>query len=527
MNQNDIIRRLSLGEGFDGIRPERIDTHISTVFLVGTNAYKLKHALTTSYLDYSTLADRHRLCVAELNINRRTAPQIYLDVIPVRRTQDDKLMLGDGPGRPIEWLVHMRRFAQENLFDNLAEAGRLTPALMIELADEIAAFHQSAEIVEDIDAARRIIQVVEQNARELEDKAVGIIEPSMIKLFEHFCRSAFDEARNVIDRRGAQGFVRHCHGDLHLRNICLMDGRPTLFDAIEFSDDISHIDVLFDLAFLVMDLEHRGLRAAANMVFNRYLYRTGEMDDLSIFPLYQALRAGIRAHVSAMAAASRKKSEDREKLWQDANSYLRLGLKQFERTSPQLIAIGGVSGSGKSTIAREIAPHLGPAPGALVLSSDLIRKTIRGVEPLTRLTDAAYGPETDQAVYGELMSLAMSGLQSGYTVVLDATFIDPAQRQNLNIIARQADVQFKGIWLEADAAALCDRLRQRIGDPSDATISVLERQLEKDVGKIDWHRIDATQTGDEIRDSILRTVAANGTSPDGGEEQNEPYVRST
>ncbi|MDA0991422.1 MAG: AAA family ATPase, partial [Verrucomicrobia bacterium] len=424
MDQNEIIRRLSLGEGFDGIPPERIDTHISTIFLVGDDAYKLKRALSTSYLDYATLEDRHRFCLAELEINRRTAPQIYLDAVPVRRSSDDKLVVGDGPGRVVEWLVHMRRFAQENLFDNMAEAGRLTPALLIELADEIAAFHQSAEIVEDIDAAGRISYVIEQNTRELEDKAVGIIERWMTRLFENSCRSAFEDARNIIDARGAQGFVRHCHGDLHLRNICLIDGKPTLFDAIEFSDDISNIDVLFDLAFLVMDLEHRGLRAEANIVFNRYLYRTGDMDDLSIFPLYQALRAGIRAHVSAMAAATQKMPEDREKLQQDANSYLRLGLKQFERTAPQLIALGGVSGTGKSTIAREIAPHLGPAPGALVLSSDLMRKKILGVEPLTRLTGSAYDSETDQAVYGELMNTAMRGLESGYTVVLDATFID-------------------------------------------------------------------------------------------------------
>jgi predicted kinase len=335
----------------------------------------------------------------------------------------------------------------------------------------------------------------------------------MTKLFEHSCRSGFDEAGNIFDRRGVQGFVRHCHGDLHLRNICLVDGKPTLFDAIEFGDDISHIDVLFDLAFLVMDLEHRGLRGEANIVFNRYLYRTGDVDDLSIFPLYQALRAGIRAHVSAMAAATQENSEDREKLQQDANSYLRLGLKQFERTSPQLIAIGGVSGSGKSTIAREIAPHLGPAPGALVLSSDLIRKKILGVEPLTKLTDAAYNSETDQAVYGELMNVAKRVLVSGYTVVLDATFIDQAQRQKLKTIARQAGVRFKGFWLEANAAALRERLLRRVSDPSDATISVLEHQLEKDVGEFSWQRIDATQSCKAIRAAICRAANAGGIPP--------------
>ncbi len=507
MNQDDIIHRLSRGEGFGGVVPERIDTHISTIFLIGDDAYKLKRALVTSYLDYATLENRRRYCNAEIDINRRTAPQIYLDAVPVRLTADGEIVVGDGPGTPIEWLVHMRRFAPGCLFENLAEDGRLTPDLLIELADEIAAFHEAAEVIRDIGASWRISGVIDQIASELSDKAAEVIEPALTDLFEQSCRSGFNATRKVLDRRGATGFVRHCHGDLHLRNICLIDGKPTIFDAIEFSDDISRVDVLFDLAFLVMDLDHRGLRADANIVFNRYLYRTGDVDDLAIFPLYLALRAGIRAHVSAMAAGTQQNAEDRRRLQQDANSYLRLGLQQFETMSPQLIAIGGVSGSGKSTIAHDIAPQIGPAPGALVVSSDLMRKKLLGVEPLTRLTDTAYGPDIDQAVYDELMKIAVSVLKSGYSVVLDATFLDPAKRQKPHTIARQAGVPFNGFWLDATEAALQDRLRRRVGDPSDATISVLERQLEKDFGQLNWHRIDATEPrisiGAEIRNAIF------------------------
>lgn len=507
MDQTDIIRRLSLGEGFGGIAPQRIDTHISTIFLVGDDAYKLKRALSTSYLDYATLEDRYKFCTAELDINRRTAPQIYLDVVPVHQSADGKLIVGAGPGRPIEWMVHMRRFDQENIFDNLAESGRLTPDLLVELADIIAAFHQSATIVDDCDASARIGYVIEENAKELEDKAAEIIEKPVIGLFEKLCRSRFEAVRKIIDRRGGRGFVRYCHGDLHLRNICLIDGKPTLFDAIEFNDDISHIDVLFDLAFLVMDLEHRGLQADANIVFNRYLYRTIDIDDLSVFPLYLALRAGIRAHVTAMQATSGENAEHREKLRLDANAYLRLGLRQFERTVPRLIAIGGLSGSGKSTIARAIAPDLGPAPGALVLSSDLIRKRIQGVEPTTRLDNAAYNSETDHAVYGSLMEMAEKGLKSGYSVVLDATFIDPAKWEDPSSLARKAGVQFEGFWLEANRSALRERLQKRTGDPSDATASVLERQLEKDTGDISWQRIDASQSRKTICDAIRRALA--------------------
>jgi predicted kinase len=268
-----------------------------------------------------------------------------------------------------------------------------------------------------------------------------------------------------------------------------------------------------------MDLEHRGLRTAANIVFNRYLSRTGDVDDLSVFPLYLALPAGIRAHVSAMAAPTQKIAQDREKLQRDTQSYFHLGLHQLERSSPQLIAIGGLSGTGKSTVAREIAPHLGLAPGALVLGSDLIRKKLLGTEPLTRLTEAAYNSETDRVVYGELMKIAMKGLESGYSVVLDATFIDPIQRQKLKDIAQNAGIQLLGFWLEASAMTLRSRLQKRVDDPSDATNSVLERQLETDVGEIDWQRIDATQDCTAISAALLRAVNTGVSSPDGKEEK--------
>lgn len=507
MTQDEVIRRLSQGEGFNGQVPERIDTHISTIFLVGDDAYKLKRALATSYLDYTTLEKRRRFCEAEIATNQRTAPQLYLDVTPVRQSVDGDLIVGEGSGNPIEWLVHMRRFADGCLFDDLAEDGRLTSDILAALADEITAFHGIADVVEDIDASRRIGGVIDQVAHELEQNAAAVIEPALIDLFNELCRSAFTGLRQVIDRRGASGFVRRCHGDLHLRNVCLIDGRPVIFDAIEFSDDLNCVDVLFDLAFLVMDLDHRGLRADANVVFNRYLYRSGDTEDLVIFPLFLALRAGIRAHVSAMAAGTNSDGTSRYKLRQDANSYLRLGVKQFEAAPPNLIAVGGVSGSGKSTIARDVAPDFGCAPGALVLNSDLIRKKILGVEPLTRLTDTAYEEEINQAVYDEMMNVAQRALENGYSVVLDASFIDPDQRGKLPAIASQAGAMFEGFWLEATVAVLQDRLNQRVDDPSDATVSVLERQLGRDLGHISWHRIDATEPRNSIstliRDHVI------------------------
>jgi len=196
MDQDEIIRRLSLGDGFGNIAPERIDTHISTILLIGPDVYKLKHAVATSYLNYSHLEDRHRFCQAEIDINRRTAPQIYLDVVPIRVTSNDELVLGDGPGAPIEWLVHMRRFPQEALLDHIAGEGGLTRSVMIDLADAVAGFHQSAKPVRDGHASRRIAAVLQENQLELQKYSGDVIDQSEIKAFDQRCQAHFAKRRS-------------------------------------------------------------------------------------------------------------------------------------------------------------------------------------------------------------------------------------------------------------------------------------------------------------------------------------------
>jgi aminoglycoside phosphotransferase family enzyme/predicted kinase len=506
MRQDEIIRRLSSGEGFGDTRPERIDTHVSTIFLAGDDAYKLKRAVATSYLDYSTLEQRLRFCRAEVEINRRTAPGIYLGVVPVRHTADDQLVVGDGPGTPVEWLVHMRRFSEDTLFDRMAAKGALTAPMLLDLADAIAAFHAAAERLADGDAGRRIGAVIDENALEMRKQA-ALVDRAMAEELDRRCRAILKVQAGRIDRRGADGFLRHCHGDLHLRNICLVEGKPTLFDAIEFSDAISHIDVLYDLAFLLMDLEHRRLRPEANALFNRYLHRTVDIDDLAVLPLYLALRAGIRTHVSAMAAAAASDSAARERLRRDAMDYLRLGLRLLDSAPPALVAVGGLSGVGKSSVARRLAPGIGAAPGAVVLSSDLIRKRLLGAAPLTRLGADAYTAETDDAVYDALMDLAARALGAGRAVILDATFQDPVRRQQAEAIGRAAGVRFHGIWLEASPRRLYERLDARAGDPSDATAAVLARQLENDVGEIAWRRIDAGHPAETVNRTVAEAIS--------------------
>jgi hypothetical protein len=401
----------------------------------------------------------------------------------------------------------MRRFPQEALLDHIAGEGGLTRSVMIDLADAVAGFHQSAKPVRDGHASRRIAAVLQENQLELQKYSGDVIDQSEIKAFDQRCQAHFAKQTDRIDRRGEAGFVRHCHGDLHLRNICLIDGQPLLFDAIEFSDDFSHIDVLFDLAFLLMDLEHRGLRVQANALFNRYLYRTEDVDDLVLLPLFLALRAGIRAHTSAMAAKSANDETSKEQWEHDAIGYLRLGLNLADADRPSFVALGGLSGAGKSTVATELAPFIGPTPGALILSSDLIRKRLMGVEPLTKLAETAYSRETDERVYEEMMDTAGRALSNGQSVVLDATFQDPARRQQAESVGRSAGIRLNGIWLRASSERLYDRVDGRSNDPSDATSSVLARQLTNDVGDIGWPQIDADRPLAMVTDHIYRVAS--------------------
>ena len=263
-------------------------------------------------------------------------------------------------------------------------------------------------------------------------------------------------AAELLENRRASGKVRRCHGDLHLRNICLLDGEPLLFDCLEFSDALASIDILYDLAFLVMDLEHRGLPRLANQVLNRYLDRTGEDDGLTAMPLFLSLRAGIRAHVTATALAAHPDRAD--KMAAEARRYLDLAHRALEPQPARLVALGGLSGSGKSTLAAGLAPEFGLRPGARVLRSDVIRKLLLGVAPETRLPAAAYAPDITRRVYGMLRAKAAAALAAGYSAIIDAVSLTAAQRRSFAEIARTAGTPFSGLWLEAAAATMTERI---------------------------------------------------------------------
>ncbi len=508
-DQAAAIAFLSRPETYGVDKVERVDTHISAVFLAGGRAYKLKRAVKLPYLDFSTLALRKRFCEAEVAINRRTAPQIYERVAALTREPDGRLAF-DGAGRPVDYVVVMRRFDEAGIFDRLAKRGALTPGLMARLADAIAEFHGEAERRRDFGGAAAMAGLLDLNERNF-TRHCAVLDAGQAADLTARSRGALARLAPLLDARRAQGFVRHCHGDLHLRNICLYDGAPLLFDAIEFSDAIACTDVLYDLAFLLMDLEHRSLRALGNVVFNRYLLQSTEdasdLAGLAALPLFLSCRAGVRAHVGAEAAARQADGAARAAMEDEARSYLDLALQLLRPPPPHLIAVGGLSGTGKSTLARALAPEIGAAPGALWLRSDILRKRLWGRGEYEHLPEEAYTEAVTARVYGEIAARAEAALAAGHSVIADAVYARPGQRAALEALAGRAGAGFGGLWLEAPQAELERRIAQRGRDASDATVEVLHAQMAFPLGEITWRRLD-TADGVETAVAAARKLLA-------------------
>jgi uncharacterized protein len=305
--------------------------------------------------------------------------------------------------------------------------------------------------------------------------------------------------RALLLQRAAGGFVRRCHGDLHLRNVCLVDDMPTLFDCLEFSERLATIDVAYDLAFLLMDLEHRGLRWAANRILNRYLARTADYDCLALLPLYMSVRAAVRAHVSAAADQ-----------FDEARDYFQLALRLIDPVPQQLVAVGGLSGSGKSTMAMALAPALGRAPGAVVLRSDVLRKQLAGTDLFDTLPPDAYTQDQSDAVYARLDDYSRLALSAGFAAVADAVFGRDPERKAIAAVAADAGVSFRGLWLDIPADEQDRRLAARTADVSDATPSVGKGQRAMVDPVRGWYRIDAGRDRQETLAEVQALVSEDG-----------------
>ncbi len=521
-DQSEIIAFLSSEDAYACLglsgAVKRIETHISVVFLIGDRAFKLKRAVRFPYLDFSDAPKRRAAAETELALNRRTAPDLYLGLAPLVRQAGGALRLGQigaAPVDAIEWLVAMRRFRQRYLFDRMAGEGRLEPQLMEQLADRIASFHASAEIRRD-DGGLAGMRLAATTMREaLAECPPGIFDPGTLASFTGDIDKRIARLAPLLEARRQAGMCRHCHGDLHLRNICLIDGRPTLFDCIEFSEEIAVIDVLYDLAFLLMDLWHRGLAVHANRVLNRYLHATSPGDGtdalaglagLAALPLFLSSRAAIRAHVTATMAGADGGPVATKPLAEEASGYLDLAIRLLSPPAPCLVAIGGLPGTGKTTLARTLAPLVSPVPGAIVLRSDIIRKELAGVDPLTRLGPEGYSKAMTRRTYKALLARAGAVLASGHSAIVDAVNARPKDRAAIEAVARDHGAGFTGLWLDAPVEALEERIAQRHSDASDATVALVRKSAAFETGTIAWHRIDASIGPEHVVESA-RTAA--------------------
>lgn len=504
--QRDVIAFLSLPQSY-GVAGtvERIDTHAAIVFLAGDRAYKLKRAVRYPYLDFSTMEQRRRVCEKELRLNRRTAPDLYLEVRSVNRQAGGAL--GFASGAPVDWLVVMQRFREEDRLDRVVMRGAFTPLLVRALADSVAHFHEEAERIAASNGATRLRRVIDGNRESMEALA-EILPSAKVAGLHSASLDTLVRIAPLLDLRAAQGQVRQCHGDLHLANICLWNGQPTLFDCLEFNDELARIDVLYDLAFVLMDLWERGYPSHASQLFNRYFDMRAEGDGVAALPLFLSMRAAIRAHVSG--AEARQRGVGAHGLRRRARGYLTAASEFLVPRSPRLVAIGGLSGTGKSTLALGIAHLVGAAPGARVLRSDVLRKRMVHAVPEARLGPQAYTQAHNDRVYCALADLARTMLEAGRTVIVDAVYAGADERRSIARVADELEVPFTGLWLEALPAVMRSRVDARRNDASDATSAIVERQLRYNVGDLSrWHVLDASIAIDDLvgrAQSVLSTA---------------------
>ena len=477
-------------------RSERvIETSCAWVFLQGERALKVKRPVDYGFLDFSTLEKRAWALRRELAFNRVTAPDIYRAVLPLTRSGAG-LSLG-GDGEAVDYALEMRAFDPTAV---LAEQPQRVDGELAEQLGRIIARFQAAAVVNPEGGGVRALGFTIRTNDENLQRLAPQLGADAVDAVTAATDAALAAASSLLERRRAEGFARHCHGDLHLGNILLEDGVPILFDCIEFNDLLSEVDVLYDVAFLVMDLAFRGQANAANRVLNAYLDEAARTfpdqlwDGLAALPLMLSARASVRTHVTAF-------QDDLP----NARRYLATAAAHLQHPPPTLTAIGGLSGTGKTTAARRIAPDLGAAPGAVILRSDEIRKRLAGVGPLQRLPRETYTPQSSAEVYAEMFRLAGRILAAGHSVVLDAVFLKPEERAAAEAVAHAAGAPFRGLWLQGVPEQLRGRLAARTDDASDAGPAVVDEQLAADPGPVKWETFDA---GDPDRLAArIKTIA--------------------
>ena len=460
---------------------ELLETHISWVILTGPYAYKIKKPVNFGFLDFSTLPKRRHFCDEELRLNRRLAPDIYLEVVPIFGPVEAPHLKPDGD--IIEYAVKMRQFAQSAQLDRILQQGKLPAAYMDAIAEVMAGFHlaiDQADATSEFGHPQQIWQPVAENFAQIRERETRAAILKQLDALDHWSQASFERLQPVFSQRQHDGFVRECHGDLHLRNIAWFEDRPIIFDCIEFNPNLRWIDVISDLAFLFMDLIDRKQSALAYRLLDRYLSRTGDYAGLAVLPFYFVYRAMVRAKVDRIrlsqsdVSASERTAEE-----QEFASYLQLAKTFVQRPKPILMITWGLSASGKSTVSDRLLQ----AMGAIRLRSDVERKRLAGMDFMTRaradIGDGIYSPQMSERTYDYLLDQAAAVLAAGFPVIVDAAFLDAQRREPFAQLAQRLELPFVILQCVASASNLRQRISQRQADASDADLAILEHQLSR------------------------------------------------
>lgn len=463
---------------------ELIETHISWVLLAEDRAWKIKKPVRFDFLDFSTLEKRHFFCEEELRLNRRFAPDLYEAVVPVTEGDAGPELGGDGP--PIEFALQMKRFPQEVLLSAVAARGGLTARMVDAIAVAVARLHRDCPRAPEGGPHGRPEDIsfwIMDNFAELRPRLTDAVRESALEEIETWSRREDNRLRALMAARQAGGCVRECHGDLHLRNMAWVDDGPLFFDCIEFNPALRWIDVMSEVAFVVMDLEDRGFREFSSLFLDRYLSETGDYAGLEVLRVYLVYRAMVRAKVAALRAGEGGLDADAEEaLWVEYDEYIALA-RRFTVPSdpPAIVVLHGLAGAGKSTVARRLAGEM----GAVRVCSDVERKRIFGLEPGERsgseLEAGIYSPAAGEVTYARIIDCAGAAARAGWTAVLDATFLQWADRERARELGEELGVPVVLVEVTAPVEVLEERVRRREEegcDPSEAGTGVLRRQIE-------------------------------------------------
>ncbi len=485
-----------------------IQTHVSYVLLTGEYVYKLKKSVNFGFLDYSTLERRKHFCEAELTMNDRGAPGLYLEVLPIYQAGEAFGLSGDG--EPVEYTLKMRQFPQANLFTDLYERGELTVERVEELARVVAEFHLTAatsDYVRAFGEVARIREAFDENYEQTRGYIGGPQTQAQFDETQAYTDRFFATQEALFAQRRSRNWIRECHGDLHLRNICLWNGKVMLFDCIEFNEPFRFVDVMFDIGYIVMDFEARQRPDLCYAFLNAYLERTGDWEGLLVLPIYVNRQSYVRAKVTSFLLGDPAIApEEKQKAEAIAAQYYRLAWQYTQPRQGRLILMSGLSGAGKSTVAKSLAGKL----GAVHLRSDAVRKHLAGVPLYERGGPELYTAEMTQKTYDRLLELGLQLAESGYAVILDAKYDRQALRKAAIAQAEARQIPLQILHCTAPESVLRDRLDQRTGDIADATADLISAQAaaaeafgEDELAYVT--PLDTTQTGEAEWESALRS----------------------